>query len=76
MPIDFDALQTVSADDLLKAVNLAIAEIALYGQVRSVREKSIQAASLEELRTLRDRLQAEANAAGGRARNYIKRVRE
>lgn len=77
MAIDVASLQSFTNAELLKLVDLAIAEIAYYGSVRTVRSKTIQAASLEDLYELKNSLEGKISAqSNGRARNYAKRVRE
>ncbi len=76
MAIDLNSLQEFSDAELLKLVRLAIAEIAAYGQIRTIRNKTIQAAQLRDLQALQVELGSKVSAATtGRVRNYVRRRR-
>lgn len=74
MTIDTAALQEFTDAELLKVVRLAIAEIGLYGQINTCRNKTIQMAQLRDLELLRDKLEAKTSPPAI-AKNYIRRRR-
>jgi len=65
-------MATVTASEMLENVNTAINAILTGGAVQSysVGSRRLDRMTLSELRSLRKELQAEVDAAGGRATNY------
>lgn len=57
--IDFDSLQTITAANLLKSVNHAIAHLNLGGQSYTINGRTYTRAQLPDLMDARDRLQKE-----------------
>lgn len=64
MTIDFDAMQTVTGANLLKAVNVAIAGVLVGGQAYTINGRTFSRADLKDLYEMRDKLSAEIAEAG------------
>ena len=75
MTIDVESLQEFSPAELLKLVRVAIAEQLQYGRIITVRNKTLQAASLFELQQLENTLESKTAASRGRIRNFVRRRR-
>lgn len=76
MAINTSALQTFTNNELLKLVNLAIAEVAYFGQMQEARQRILGRPKLSELVALRDKLSDEiTGAASGRVINLAQRQR-
>jgi hypothetical protein len=63
MTIDFDSMQDVTAANLLKAVNVAIAGVLTAGQSYMINGRNFNRANLDELYEMRDKLSAEVAEA-------------
>lgn len=75
MAIDVQALQTFTDAELLVLVRVAIAEQLQFGRIITVRNKTLQMASLQELQAFEKTMTAKAAASRGRIRNYVRRKR-
>ena len=75
MTIDLESLQEFTDAELLLLTRRAIAEHLAHGRLVTIREKSFQGASLQELQDLEANLTAKISAGSTprRATNYLLR---
>lgn len=76
MTIDVESLQEFTDAELLKLTRLAIAELLQWGQLRTVRGRTFQSATLDELQDLERQISARiTGASSGRIINKARRQR-